>query len=90
MKYYHVFFLCIFKTSRWYPVPGSAPSHTRLLRPRSKVQYNPSNKATLGTKLNGPIWGVALIEGWAIPDAIKIGVKKTPRKPLKIEHLKYV
>ena len=53
------------------------------------LQYNPSNTATLGTQQNGPIWGVALLEGWAIPDAIEIGGKKT-RKPLKPEHFRYV
>ena len=41
------------------------------------IQYNPSNTATLGTQQNGPIWGVALLEGWAIPDAIEIGGEKT-------------
>ena len=44
------------------------------------IQYNPSNTATLGTQQNGPIWGVALLEGWAIPDAIEIGGKKTRKR----------
>jgi len=30
---------------------------------------------------NGPIWGVALLKGWAIPDAIEIGGKKTRKPP---------
>jgi len=52
------------------------------------IQYNPSNMAALGTQRNGPIWGVALLEGWAIPDSIEFGGWKT-RKPLKPEHFRY-
>jgi len=52
-------------------------SRTPLIRP----PLRPNKMAYLG---------VALLEGWDIPDAIDIGGKKTRENLLKPEHFKYV